>query len=134
MPVSGIDHVAITVADVIATARFYERVLGATTLLEESFVAGRAPVVLLVLGGCRLSVHPAAAPASPHAVAPTPGSADICFRWSGSIASASEALEAAGVDVELGPVDRPASDGTLGSSVYFRDLDDNLIELLTIDG
>lgn len=133
MPVSGLDHVAITVADVDATLRFYERVLEAMVLLEEEFKAGRAPIALLVLGGCRLSVHPASAPASPHAVAPTPGSADICFRWSGPISEAEAALKAAGVAVELGPVPRPASDGTRGESVYFRDPDDNLVELLTVD-
>jgi catechol 2,3-dioxygenase-like lactoylglutathione lyase family enzyme len=67
-----------------------------------------------------------------HAVAPTPGSADLCLRWEGTIAEAVAQLTAAGVAVELGPVGRPASDGTRGESVYFRDPDGNLLELLTV--
>jgi len=33
----------------------------------------------------------------------------------------------------FGPVGRPASNGERGTSVYFRDPDENLIELLTVD-
>ncbi len=33
-----------------------------------------------------------------------------------------------------GPVSRPASTGAMGTSVYFRDPDGNLLELLTLDG
>jgi hypothetical protein len=36
-----------------------------------------------------------------------------------------------GVEVEMGPVARPASDGSAAQSVYFRDPDQNLMELLT---
>ena len=41
----------------------------------------------------------------------------------------------ASVDVPVieGPVPRPAADGTLGQSVYFRDPDGNLVEFLTTD-
>ena len=80
-----------------------------------------------------MSVHPASAPAAPHALAPTPGSADLCFRWSGPIEDAAAALAAAGVEVIEGPVPRPASNGAMGQSLYCRDPDQNLIELLTVD-
>ena len=80
-----------------------------------------------------MSLHPAAAPAKPHAHAPTPGSADLCFRWRGPIADAVGALERNGVAIVEGPVGRPASNGERGTSVYFRDPDENLIELLTVD-
>ena len=134
MPVRGLDHLAITVADVVATLRFYEDVLGAEALFEEQFLAGDIPVALLQVGQSRLSVHPAANPAKPHANAPTPGSADVCFRFDGPIEQAKAMLEAKGVEVIEGPVPRPAADGELGQSVYFRDLDGNLLELLTTDG
>ena len=34
-------------------------------------------------------------------------------------------------EIEEGPVRRPASDGQVGQSVYFRDPDGNLLELLS---
>jgi catechol 2,3-dioxygenase-like lactoylglutathione lyase family enzyme len=132
VPVAGFDHVAITVADVDATIDFYRRVLGAELLHEDLWRSGKMPVALVAIGANRLSLHPAAAPARPHALAPTPGSADLCFRWEGTIAQAVAQLEACGVAVEEGPVPRPASNGERGESVYFRDPDGNLLELLTL--
>jgi len=132
MGVERLDHVAITVADVEATLDWYERALGAERLHHDLFLAGTIPIALLQVGGSRLSVHPAAAPASPYAAAPTPGSADLCFRWTGPLADAVAALGAAGVEIEEGPVPRPASNGVMGESVYCRDPDGNLVELLSI--
>jgi catechol 2,3-dioxygenase-like lactoylglutathione lyase family enzyme len=134
MPVAGFDHVAITVADVEATVRWYERVLGATPLLLDRFLAGELPIALLQVGASRMSIHPASAPAAPHADAPTTGSADLCFRYAGTVAQILDELAANEVPVVDGPVPRPASNGDMGTSVYFRDPDGNLLELLTLDG
>ncbi len=133
MSVRGIDHVAITVLDAERTLAFYRRVLDAETLYEDLWRAGRIPVVLLQIGGARLSVHSARAPAAPHARVPTPGSVDLCFRWDGPIESAIERLGSRGVEIVLGPVPRPAADGAAGHSVYFRDPDGNLLELLSTE-
>ena len=133
MGVRGLDHLAITVEDVERTLAFYRRVLDAQAIFEELWRAGRIPVLLLQVGASRLSVHPAASPASPHARVPQPGSADICLRWDGPIESAIARLHAEQVEIELGPVPRPAADGAEGRSVYFRDPDGNLLELLTTD-
>ena len=133
MSVRGIDHVAITVAHVEATLAFYQRVLDAKPLYEDLWRAGKIPVVLLELPGCRLSVHAARAPASPHAAVPTPGSVDLCFRWQGPIEAAVAQLARCGVAIALGPVPRPAADGSPARSVYFRDPDGNLLELLSTD-
>jgi catechol 2,3-dioxygenase-like lactoylglutathione lyase family enzyme len=134
VPVSGFDHVAITVADVDATLAWYEQVLGAEPLHVDLWREGKLPVALLQVGGSRLSVHPARAPAAPHADAPTPGSADLCFRFDGPVAEILALLAAADVPVVDGPVARPASNGEPGTSVYFRDPDGNLLELLTLEG
>lgn len=134
MPVRGLDHVAITCADVEATLDFYKRVLGATTHYEDLWREGKIPVVLMQVGESRLSIHDAASPASPHADAPTPGSADFCFRFDGPIAEARELLVSNGVEVIEGEGPRPAADGKMGQSVYFRDPDQNLLELLSTDG
>ena len=130
-PISGLDHCAITVADIETTMNFYRGLFGCEILYEEQWRAGTIPVISMVFGANVINVHDAASPASPHAKRPTPGAADICFRWQGSLESAVELLKQHGVEVVLGPVPRPASDGRPGQSLYFRDPDDNLMELLT---
>lgn len=130
--VEGLDHVAITVTDVDVTLDWYERVLGAERLHEDLRLAGTIPIALLQVGGSRLSVHRAEAPAAPHAATPTPGSADLCFRDRRSASQIVAHLDAVGVMVVDGPVPRPASNGELGTSVYVRDPDRNLVELLTL--
>ena len=133
MPIRGIDHVALTCADPEATLEFYKRVLGAESLYEDLWRAGTIPVVLLQVGESRLSIHSADDPAEPHARVPLSGSEDICFRWDGTIVEAERMLLDQEVAIELGPVDRPAADGEPGQSVYFRDPDGNLIELLSTE-
>lgn len=133
LPIRGLDHVAITCADIEATLDFYKRVLGAETHFEDLWREGKIPVVLMQVGESRLSVHSAAAPAKPHAHVPMPGSEDMCFRWDGPIEEAANLLDERGVEIILGPVARPAADGQAGQSVYFRDPDQNLVELLSTD-
>lgn len=132
--VRGFDHLAITVADPQRTVDFYRRVLGFEVYFEELFRQGRMPVLCMRAGANLINVHPAAAPAKPHADRPTAGSVDLCFRWSGPIESAVARLGRAGVAIIEGPVARIAADGSAATSVYFRDPDLNLIELLTTDG
>lgn len=85
MPVSGFDHVAITVSDVERTIAFYRDVIGAKVFWEQAWREGRVPVVGLRLGAHVINVHQATAPGSPAARQPTPDSADLCFRWNGLI-------------------------------------------------
>jgi catechol 2,3-dioxygenase-like lactoylglutathione lyase family enzyme len=125
MTVRGLDHVALTVADVPRTLDFFRRALGAEVLYEDLWRAGKIPVVILQLGASRLSIHEEGRPAKPHARAPAPGSADVCFRWDGPLDAAAALLAAAGVRIEEGPVARPAADGQPGASLYFRDPDGN---------
>jgi len=133
MPIRGFDHVAITVADVEKTLEFYQRALGAEVLYLDLFRKGDIPVVLMQIGLSRISVHPADSPAAPHADRPTPGSADLCFRWDGPLESAQQILSECGVEIIEGPVPRPAADGEMGRSIYFRDPDENLLEFLSTD-
>jgi len=130
--VAHLDHIALTVADVETTLTWYERVLGAERLHHDLFTSGAIPIAMLQIGGSRLSIHRAESPSAPHARVPTPGSADLCFRWTGSIDSAIAAIEAGGASVIEGPVPRPASNGETGRSVYCIDPDGNLIELLAL--
>lgn len=129
--ITGFDHIAITVASIETTMAFYRDILGARILWEAQWRAGKIPVISMQLGVNRINVHQSSAPAAPHAHRPTPGSADLCFRWDGPIANARALLEKHGVEVIEGPVPRPASNGIWGLSVYFRDPDNNLLELLS---
>ncbi len=50
VPVSGLDHVAITVADVDATIAWYQRVLDAEPLHLDLWREGKLPIALLQVG------------------------------------------------------------------------------------
>ena len=59
-----------------------------------------------------------------------PGNSDLCFDWSGPIDDAIAHLRAHDVAVEEGPVQRNGAKGP-GRSVYFRDPDGSLMELIS---
>ncbi len=122
MKIEQLDHLVLTVRDVEATCAFYARVLG---MVPVTFGAGRRA---LAFGGQKINLHPAAAPISPHADRPTPGSADMCFLAAGPIEDVLAHLKEEGIDVLEGPVARTGATGPL-LSVYFRDPDGNLIEV-----
>ena len=134
MSVRGFDHWAITVESIERTLTFYRRVLGCEVLYEDLWRAGQIPIVSLRLGVNVINVHEAGREGSPRARRPTPGSADFCLRWDAPLSRAIELLGRHGVAVEAGPVPRPAADGKPGQSVYFRDPDGNLLELLSTEG
>jgi len=124
-PALRLDHCVIAVSDWERSNRFYHDVLGVELLeLDKGRFAYR-------LGPQQLNVHgPGSAP-FPRAADPVrPGNSDLCFVWEGPIERATAHLEARGVEVELGPVERPGAGGT-GQSVYFRDPDGSLLELIS---
>ena len=129
--IAGLDHCAITVADIGKTISFYRDIFGCEILYEELWRSGKIPIVSIRFGANVINVHDAASPTAPHAHRPTPGSGDICFRLEGPLQAAIDLLEKHGVAIVEGPVPRPASDGLAGKSVYFRDPDQNLMELLS---
>ena len=102
----GIDHVAITVSDLEAACRFYDRLFAAQTHVNYA-PHGKPLVRQIALGGALLSVHQAGNGIELVARQPTIGSADICFRWDGSIASAIALLKERGVEIIEGPVPSP---------------------------
>lgn len=64
----------------------------------------------------------------PKAKAPAPGTQDICLVSSIPIADVERHLSACGVAIEEGPVKRTGATGLI-NSIYFRDPDENLIEV-----
>jgi catechol 2,3-dioxygenase-like lactoylglutathione lyase family enzyme len=119
-----LDHVVISVGDFARSNAFYRDVLGA----EIVEVAGR---VAYRIGGLQLNVHgPGVRPAMVARVPVAPGNSDLCFEWDGPIEGAVAHLRERGVAVEAGPMERGGAKG-LGTSVYFRDPDGSLLELIS---
>ena len=115
MKIESLDHLVLTVRDLDATVAFYER-LG---MRHVEFAPGRHA---LAFGSQKLNLHVADHELEPKAARPTPGSADLCFLV--------DELDASGLNVIEGPVERTGATGTI-RSVYVRDPDDNLVELST---
>jgi catechol 2,3-dioxygenase-like lactoylglutathione lyase family enzyme len=116
MRIESLDHLVLTVGDLDATITFYER-LG---MRHVEFAPGRHA---LAFGSQKINLHVAGHEFEPKAATPTPGAADLCFLV--------DELDADGLDVIEGPVERTGATGTI-RSVYVRDPDGNLVELSTV--
>ena len=120
-----LDHCVIAVSDWERSNRFYHDILGADVVeLDKGRYAYR-------FGAQQLNVHGPGSEPHPRASDPVrPGNSDLCFLWEGPIEGAVEHLGHELVEVELGPVERTGARGT-GTSVYFRDPDGSLLELIS---
>jgi len=112
----------LTVADIDATCDFYTRILGMEKIV---FAGGR---VALGFGKQKINLHPAGNEYDPRAKNPVPGSGDFCLITEIPLADVIAHLDASGVVIIEGPVDKTGATGPL-KSVYFRDPDDNLVEV-----
>jgi catechol 2,3-dioxygenase-like lactoylglutathione lyase family enzyme len=134
MTIAGFDHVVITAADLDATCAFYDKLFGLKVLLDYAPEGkSKARQVLIGAGTTMLSIHQRGSGITPVAVNPTVGAVDLCFRWAGLIDEAEALLARHGVAIIEGPSPRLYSDGRTSLSVYFRDPDGNLIELMAPD-
>ncbi|MBV8065281.1 MAG: VOC family protein [Actinobacteria bacterium] len=121
-----IDHVVIAVSDYDRSNEFYSAVLGA-----EPVAIGRGRYAYRLANGQQLNVHGPGSSPIPRAADPVkPGNSDLCFVWDGTPEEAIEHLLSHGVEIELGPVERSGGTGR-GRSVYFRDPDGTLLELIS---
>ena len=129
----GIDHIAFAAADLEATCAFYDRLFGVRTHLDYA-PDGTSLVRQIALGGALLSIHQAGNGLALVARHPTVGGADICLRWSGHIETAMDLPRAHAIPIIDGPSRRCTADGLQALSIYFRDPDGNLLELMAADG
>jgi len=96
-------------------------------------VVSRGQGFVYRIGDVQLNVHGPGVSAEPLAATPVPpGGSDLCFEWPGTLDEAIAHLAHHGVAVEAGPVERNGRRGA-GRSVYFRDPDGSLLELLTYE-
>jgi len=132
MAIAAIDHWVLVVKDLETTFAFYRRLGLEAGWQERPGGRGKRPIIrinetqklnLYVVDRYEIE-SPTFAPGY------RTGSADFCLRWEGTVEQAQDFLKRAGVPV----LDKPASrSGALGpgTSLYLRDPDDNLIELIT---
>jgi catechol 2,3-dioxygenase-like lactoylglutathione lyase family enzyme len=120
--IKSMDHLVLTTRDAEKCVDFYTRVLG---MKLETFGQGRTA---LRFGEQKINLHDKSTVADVYAAYPTPGSLDICFLADRPLDEVIAQLHAAGVPIELGPVQRTGARFGL-RSVYVRDPDRNLIEI-----
>jgi catechol 2,3-dioxygenase-like lactoylglutathione lyase family enzyme len=129
--VERIDHIVLTVADIEATARFYERVLG---LARETFRGpGGELRHALTFGRQKVNLQDLRTPTPTKASRPTLGSGDFCLIAAVPLDQVIARLRAEAVALEAGPVARRGAVGAL-RSIYFRDPDGNLVEVAEYAG
>ena len=125
--ISGLDHVAIAVADIEVSREFYERVLG----FERLYPQWKMPVVMGVGGtGVAIfheSVHPSKSSKLWGSREPGVRILHIAFRVD------REGFEAAKAGLAPQGVGALFSDHGLSHSLYFNDPDGHQIELTTYD-
>jgi len=124
--VVGFDHVALPLQDPQAMIAFY-RALGLVVKENEYLVQ-------VYIGNQMINFHRPEVwqrEFSLRAPAAKPPCGDLCFVWDGPAGALARLLSEAGAEVEEGPVEREGGRQSVGSSVYVRDPDGNLLEFLT---
>ena len=126
MSISGFDHLSLPLRDEDAMAAFY-RAIGADVDETEH-------VVVVHLGDQMINFHREAmwtrTDFTLRAPAAVPPCGDVCLRWDGSADALDALLRDGGIAVEEGPVPRRGARGIEATSVYVRDPDGNLVELM----
>lgn len=122
MQITHIDHLVLTARDQKQTCNFYSAFLDMK--IRQTDNNRKA----LHFGTSKINLHKQGAEFSPHALAPTPGSADLCLITEIPIDVIMARLKQHHLTVVEGPVQRTGARGPL-LSVYFRDPDGNLLEV-----
>src|SRR5207237_5916038 len=123
------DHFVLVARDVEETVAFYSAVLGAEVQKLEAWRSGQAEYPILHFGGWKINVHAHDGDYRPVALERVPGSLDVCFSSGETIEETVHHLESLKVPIEFGPAAQAGARGE-GASVYFRDPDGNLLELI----
>ena len=122
MQIDRLDHFVLTVSSIERSIAFYRDVLGVEPV---TFGGGRKA---LSFGRSKINLHEVGKEFEPKARRPVAGSADKCLITGDRLEDVCAELDAHGVPVEEGPVERTGAVGRL-LSVYVRDPDGNLVEI-----
>lgn len=132
MSIEAIDHWVLVVKDLEVTFAFYRKLGLDAGWQERPGGRGKRPIIRINdTQKLNLYVVDRYETESPtHAPNYRTGSADFCLKWHGTVQQAQEFLTQAGIPILDGPVARSGALGP-GTSLYVRDPDENLIELIT---
>jgi catechol 2,3-dioxygenase-like lactoylglutathione lyase family enzyme len=124
--IRGVDHVSLPMQDTEAMVAFY-RALGLQ-------VAEHPHVVSVYVGDQMINLHRPATWQREgfelRAPAAQPPCGDLCVVWDGSADALHSLLSEIGAEIIEGPVEREGGRQATASSVYVRDPDGNLLELM----
>ena len=133
MGVKGFDHWVIVSGDLDRTLAFYTG-LGFAIAWEAR--PGRPDMPTIRINEAqKINVHGPDWPERPGYLGarhPTVGAADFCLEWEGTPDEVLALLKKNGVTPEAGPGTRTCARGP-STSIYFRDPDENLVELTIYD-
>lgn len=117
--ISHIDHIVLTVSDIDKAVTFYENVLKMEPI---TFAEGRRAVTF---GQQKINFQSLGDELRNHAME---GSGDICFITNWTMEALQAHLKECQVPILEGPVTKNGAMGEM-QSIYFNDLDNNLIEV-----
>lgn len=117
--ISGVDHVVLTVTDIERSVLFFQRALQAEVL---TFGGGRKAIRV---GGQKLNLQTLGQETRNKAAI---GSGDLCLITKWPLEKVKDHLEACGIEILEGPVEKSGAKGKI-YSLYFNDPDQNLIEI-----
>jgi catechol 2,3-dioxygenase-like lactoylglutathione lyase family enzyme len=121
MKVLKLDHLVISVADVARSREFYSTILGMDAREDRS---GKWS---LHFADQKISLQESSS--LPEIARGTvPGSGNFCLIVQEPVEQLAEILRSHGVEILLGPVEKIGAIGAI-RSIYFRDPDENLVEL-----
>jgi catechol 2,3-dioxygenase-like lactoylglutathione lyase family enzyme len=121
MTIDRINHLVLKVKDIDETCKFYRDIFD----MEVESLSARKRA--LKFGNQRLTIHQKGRGFDPEAQVPASGPIDICFVVAESVEQIKTELESKNIQIE-GMIQRPGATGKI-TSVYFRDPDQNLIEV-----
>lgn len=128
--IQSFDHVAVPIERVKKMLNFYAG-LGCKVVEEHPGI-----VCSVYFGDNKINFHlPKLWQSSEFGLrgpAAKPSCGDFCFVWAGTEQSLYKVLSNLNADIELGPIGRTGGKqgGELGSSIYTRDPDHNLLEFI----
>ena len=124
--IDRVDHLVLTVTDIEASTRFYERALG----MRREFFRGPEgqPRHALLFGSQKINLQDRTTETPTKARVPTFGSGDFCLIAAVPLDDVIAHLQREQIAIAPGPVARRGALGAL-RSVYFRDPDGNLVEV-----